>query len=164
MAIQVLKPEREDLSISLELSPFITSWESAQTTFMAAVARELGDFLTVKPQDFHSNTSSELGESRCTYRIFGGASTIVLSPGTLQLNFGSLTVNDYPTVMEIFRRSMDILSRDIGCYTKDRVSVGSNRHVPTVAKGVQTSTSLGLHARNRPTLRQRMWRSTTVRP
>ena len=135
MEIQLQKPERENLSISFDLSPFITDWVSARTAFMASVARELGDFLNVRPHDFYTNDSTELGESRCTYRIFGGASTIVLSPGTLALNFGSLTGSDYPTVMEIFRRSVDILSRDIGCYTRDQVSVTFNRHVSTVQNG-----------------------------
>ncbi len=135
MKIQLRKAERQNLSITFELSPFITAWGAAETTFMAAIVRELGDLLSVRPHDFHSNDSSELGESRCTYRIFGGASTIVLSPGTLQLNFGSLTENDYPTVNEIIRQSTDILSRDLGCYGRDQVSINSSEHAPAVNDG-----------------------------
>ena len=135
MEIHLQKPERENLSISLELSPFITDWVSARTAFMASVARELGDLLNVRPHDFYTNDSTELGESRCTYRIFGGASTIVLSPGTLHVNFGNIAESDYPTVMEIVQRSMDILSRDLGCYTRDHVSINSNEHLPVVENG-----------------------------
>ena len=136
MEIQIQKPERENLSISFELSPFITDWVSARTAFMASVARELGDSLNVRPHDFYTNDPTELGESRCTYRIFGGASTIVLRPGTLELNFGSLTESDYPTVTKIVRRSIGILSRDLGCYARDHVSINSNEHVPLVENGV----------------------------
>lgn len=135
MEIQLLKPERENLSISFELSPFITDWASARTAFMASVAREFGEVLNVRPHDFYTNDPTELGESRCTYRIFGGASTIVLNPATLDLNFSSLTVSDYPTAMEIVGQSVDILSRDIGCYAKDNLTVTFNRHVSTVENG-----------------------------
>ena len=150
MEIQLLKPERENLSISFELSPFITGWASAQTAFMAAIARDLGDLLSVRPHDFHSNDSAELGESRCTYRIFGGASTIVLNAGTLHLNFGSLTESDYPTVTEIVRRSMSILSQDLGCYTRDHVSINSNEHVPAV-ENEAADTYLAQFAWKKPT-------------
>ena len=136
MEIRLRKPERENLSISFELSPFITDWTSARTAFLASVAREFGEVLNVQPHDFYTNDPTELGESRCTYRIFGGASTIVLRPGTLELNFGSLTESDYPTVTEIVRRSIDILSRDLGCYARDHVSINSNEHVPLVENGV----------------------------
>ena len=117
---------------------------------MAAIVRELGALLSVRPHDFHSNDSSELGESRCTYRIFGGASTIALSAGTLQLNFGSLTESDYPTVNEIIRQSMDILSRDLGCYGRDQVSINSSEHVPAVNDGA-VDTYLAQFAWKEPT-------------
>ncbi len=139
MQIQLRKAERQNLSITFELSPFITAWDSAETTFMAAVVRELGDLLSVRPRDFHSNDSAELGESRCTYRIFGGASTVVLSPETLQLNFGSLAEADYPTVYEIVHRSINILSRDLGCYAKDHVTINASEHVPAVNHGAVDS-------------------------
>lgn len=150
MEIQLHKPERENLSISFELSPFITAWATAETTFMASIARELGELLLVRPHDFYSNDSAGLGESRCTYRIFGGASTIVLSPGTLLLNFDNLTENDYPTVTEVVRRSRDILSRELGCYAKDHVSVNSNGHVPVVENGA-ADTYLAQFAWKEPT-------------
>ncbi|MCY4487283.1 MAG: hypothetical protein OXF11_09240 [Deltaproteobacteria bacterium] len=136
MEIQIQKPQRENLFISFELSPFITDWVSARTAFMDSVARQLGDSLTVRPHDFSTNDSTELGESRCTYRIFGGGSTIVLRPATLELNFGSLTEGDYPTVEEIVRQSIDILSRDLGCYARDHVSINSSEHVPLAENGL----------------------------
>lgn len=107
-----------------------------QTRFIAALARELNVLFPVRAMDFSSNPSSELGESWCKYRIFGGASTIVLNPGALQLNFVNLSENDYPTVKEIIRRSKDVLSKDIGSYTRERVSLSSNLHVGTVEEGV----------------------------
>ena len=91
---------------------------------------------SVRALDFSSNPSPELGESWCKYRIFGGASTIVLNPGALQLNFVNLNENDYPTVKEIIQKSKDVLSKAIGGYTRERVSLSSNLHVGTVEKGV----------------------------
>ena len=135
MEVHLRNPEREDLSISFGLAPFITEWAPAQTRFIAAIVRDLGELGPVRPLDFSSNLSSELGESRCTYRIFGGASTIVLETETLRLNFTAINENDRQTVIEITRRALDLLSKDIGGYTQDRVSLTSDRHVETVSKG-----------------------------
>ena len=135
MEVHLRNPEREDLSISFGLAPFITEWAPAQTRFIAAIVRDLGELGPVRPLDFSSNPSPELGESRCTYRIFGGASTIVLDPETLRLNFTAINENDHQTVTEITCRTLNLLSKDIGGYTKDRVSLTSNRHVETVSEG-----------------------------
>lgn len=135
MEVHLRKPEREDLSLTFGLSPFITDWVPTQTRFIAAIVRDLGELGPVRSLDFKANSSPELGESRCTYRIFGGASTIILDPETLRLNFTSINENDRQTVTEITRCALDLLSKDIGGYTQDRVSLTSNRHVETVSKG-----------------------------
>ena len=135
MEVHLRKPERDDLSLSFGLSPFITDWVPTQTRFIAAIVRDLGELGPVRSLDFTANSSPELGESRCTYRIFGGASTIILDPETLRLNFTAINENDRQTVNEITRRALDLLSKDIGGYTQDRVSLTSNRHVETVSKG-----------------------------
>ena len=135
MEIHIQKPAREDLSISFELSLFITDWTSVQTRFIAALAREFSSLFAVRALDFSSNPSPELGESWCKYRIFGGASTIVLNPGALQLNFVNLNENDYPIMKEIIRASKEVLLKDIGGYTREGVSLTSNLHVGTVEPG-----------------------------
>ncbi len=131
MELRLLTPAIDDLSINFGLSPFISDWATAQTSFISATARELGDLLSVGPHDFRSNSSTEFGESRCTYRIFGGTSTITLSPDSLQMNFRRLNATDYAIVAEVARRSM-VLLKDIGHYTRDQVSLTSNQHVHTV--------------------------------
>ena len=132
MEVHLQNPEREDLSISFELNPFIAEWASAQQRFITTIAREFSELLSVRPQNFSANLSNELGESHCKYRIFGGASTIVLTPNTMQLNFVSLNENDSEIVIEIIRRSLDVLLKDIGGYTKDRFHLTSNQHVRAV--------------------------------
>ena len=134
--IHIQKPAREDLSINFVVSPFITDWASAQTRFIAAIARALRVVLSVRAMDFSAHPSSELGESWCNYRIFGGASTIVLNPGALPLNVVNLRANDDPIMKEIIRRSKDVLSIDIGGSTREHVSLTSTLHVETVGKGV----------------------------
>ena len=133
MEVNLLKPRRANLSITFNLAPFITDWASAQTKFTAAITRQFGYLLAVRPQDFSLSPSIELGELRFRYRIFGGPSTIVLSPDTLQLNFVSLNENDNTTVIEIVRGSVNVLLKDIGGYTRDNVSLTSNIHVEVVS-------------------------------
>ena len=118
-----------------DLDPFIIEWGATQTRFIAAITRELSDMLPVRSQDFSISPSTELGDSRCKYRIFGGPGTIVLNPDSLQLNFANLNENDYPVVIEITRRSLDLLLKDIGSYTGNRVSLTFYHHVRTVKSG-----------------------------
>lgn len=135
MEIRLKTPEREYLSINFTLSPFITEWSSAQSRFIAAITREFGELLLVRPRDFSSNLSAELGESWCKYRIYGGTNTLVLNPDTLRLDFPALSENDYPLTIEIIRCSLNLLSKDLGGYTKDNFSLGFNHHVETVEAG-----------------------------
>ncbi len=128
-------PEREDLSVTFELSPFITGWPSAEERFITAINREFSELLPVRPQDFSSSRAGELGESYCKYRIFGGRSTIVLNPDTLQLNFVEFIEIDNEIVIEIIRRSLDMLSKDIGGYTRNHFYLVSDRHVAIVNDG-----------------------------
>ncbi len=135
MEVRLRKPEREDLLIHFTLVPFITQWASTQERFMTAITRELGDLLSVRPQDFYTNPSIGLGEVWCKYRIFGGASTIVLHPDALRLDFKSVNENDQLTIIEIIRRSASMLQQDIGGYAQCYVSLTSNRHVRAVGDG-----------------------------
>ena len=135
MEVRLRKPEREDLLIHFTLAPFISDWASTQTRFIAAIAREFGDLLSVRPQDFYTNPSVGLGEVWCKYKIFGGASTIVLHPDALRLDFKSVNENDRLTIIEIIRRSVSVLQQDIGSYARCYVSLTSNRHVETVGDG-----------------------------
>ncbi len=135
MEVRLRKPEREDLLIHFTLTPFIADWALTQTRFIAAIARELGDLLSIRPQDFYTNPSVGLGEVWCKYKIFGGASTIVLHPDALRLDFKSVNENDRLTIIEIIRRSVSVLQQDIGSYARCYVSLTSNRHVVTVGDG-----------------------------
>ena len=135
MEVRLQRPQREDLSIRFTLAPFITEWVSTQANFITAIAQKFGDWLSVRPQDFSSNPSGNLGEAWCMYRIFGGASTIVLRPDTLELNFVNLNENDRQSVIEIIRRSGSALQQDIGSYTRCYVSLTSNRHAEIAGDG-----------------------------
>lgn len=131
MEVRLQRPQREDLSIRFTLAPFITEWVSTQANFIAAIAQKFGDWLSVRPQDFSSNPSGNLGEAWCMYRIFGGASTIVLRPDALELNFVNVNdenETDRGTITEIIRRSGTMLQQDIGSYARCYVSVTSKRH------------------------------------
>ena len=135
MEVRLQKPKQEDLSVRFTLAPFITEWVSTQANFITAIAQKFGDWLPVRPQDFSSNPSDNLGEAWCMYRIFGGASTIVLRPDTLELNFVNLNENDRQSVIEIIRRSGSVLQQDIGSYTRCYVSLTSNRHAEIASDG-----------------------------
>ena len=135
MEVRLQRPQREDLSIRFTLAPFITEWVSMQANFITAIAQKFGDWLSVRPQDFSSNPSGNLGEAWCMYRIFGGTSTIVLRPDTLELNFVNLNENDRQSVIAIIRRSGSVLQQDIGGYTRCYVSLTSNRHAEIAGDG-----------------------------
>ena len=135
MEVRLQRPQREDLSIRFTLAPFITEWVSTQANFITAIAQKFGDRLSVRPQDFSSNPSSNLGEAWCMYRIFGGASTIVLRPDALELNFVNVNENDRETIREISRRAGSVLQQDIDNYTRCYVSLTSNLHAEIAGDG-----------------------------
>ena len=95
---------------------------------MAAIVRDFVEILTVRPQDFSSNSSTHLGEAYCKYRMFGGDSTIVLSPSNLQLNFAGITQTNTDIVVEIIRRTFNVLLHDIGHYKSNCFHITSNQH------------------------------------
>ena len=76
----LVRTDRGNLSVTFDLSAFVTDWEGARKTFVAAIAERFREPLNPRPGDFSAASPTELGEAWCKYRIFGGSSSIVLSP------------------------------------------------------------------------------------
>ena len=121
--------DREDVSVTFHLSPLITGWERAVQTFMSCIAREFGDQLAVRPQDFSVAAPTDFGETWCKYRILSGSSTIILRPDSLQFSFSRVSDVDYPLLDELIGKGMKILLTEIGDYSRSSYSMLSNSHV-----------------------------------
>ena len=122
--------DRDEVSFIFHLSPFISDWEGAKQTFVSCITRDFGDILMrVLPRDFSTSFSSEPGDAWCTYRMYGGSSTMTLRPDSLQFTFPNLLDTDYPVVNEIVRRGTAVLLTKLGSYERHVYSLTTNRHL-----------------------------------
>ena len=61
----LVRADRGNLSVTFDLSAFITDWEAARKTFVAFVAARFRELLNPRPGDFSAASPSELGEVWC---------------------------------------------------------------------------------------------------
>ena len=121
--------DRVHVSVTFRLIPFIVEWGRARQAFVSCIAREFGDRLAVRPQDFSAASSADFGETWCRYRIFGGSSTITLRPDSLQLDFPGLQNVDHLLLEDLIEKGMEVLLPELGDYGRSSYSLASNCHV-----------------------------------
>ena len=122
--------DRDEVSFTFHMSPFISNWEEAKQTFVSCITRDFGDVLIrVLPRDFSASLSSEPGDAWSTYRMYGGSSTMTLRSESLQFAFPNLLATDYPVVNEIVKRGVAVLLKQLGSYERHVYSVITNRHL-----------------------------------
>jgi hypothetical protein len=61
--------------------------------------------------------------------MYGGSSTMILRPDSLQFAFTSLLTTDYPVINEIVRRGVAVLLTKLGSYERHEYSLTANRHL-----------------------------------
>ena len=105
----LVRRDRGNLSVTFDLSAFVTDWEAAGKIFFAAIAERFREPLNPRPGDFSAASPTELGEAWCKYRIFGGSSSIVLRADSLALSFANIVYADYQNVLEVVRGTMERL-------------------------------------------------------
>lgn len=125
-----VRVDRDEVSFTFHLTPFISDWEGAKQTFVYCIARDFGDVLMrVLPRDFSASLSSEPGDAWSAYRMYGGSSTMTLRPESLQFTFPNLLATDYPVVNEIVKRGVAVLLTKLGSYERHVYSLATNRHL-----------------------------------
>ena len=130
----LVRTDRGEVAATFRLSPFITDWETGRKSFVSCIADDFGDLLSPRPHDFSSAVPADLGEAWCKYRIFGGASTAILRPDSLQLTFPNAVEADYPIILETLRRTLNALLPKIGGYDRHSYTVMDNHHA-TIVQG-----------------------------
>ena len=128
----LVRTDRGNLSVTFDLSAFVTDWEGARKTFVAAIAERFREPLNPRPGDFSAASPTELGEAWCKYRIFGGSNSIVLRADSLALSFSNIVNADYQIVLEVVRGTMERLLPALQGYERQAYMVNSNYHVDVV--------------------------------
>ena len=128
----LVRRDRGNLSVTFDLSAFVTDWEAARKTFVAAIAERFREPLNPRPGDFSAASPAELGEAWCKYRIFGGSNSIVLRADSLALSFSNIVNTDYQIVLDVVRGTMERLLPALQGYERQSYMVGSNYHVHVV--------------------------------
>ncbi len=128
----VVRGDRGSLSVTFDLSPFITDWDRARKEFVAGVADNFRELLNPQPGDFSADPSAELGETWCKYRIFGGSSTIILRADTVSLSFANIVIADLDIIVDVVRGTMERLLPRLQCYERQSYRTFSNYHAHVV--------------------------------
>ena len=124
----VVRGDRGNLSVTFNLSTFITDWEGTRKEFVAGIAEIFRELLNPEPGDFSAGPSSELGEIWCKYRVFGGSSTIILRADTVSLSFVNIMRADLEIIAEVVGRTMEGLLPRLRCYERQSYTIFSNYH------------------------------------
>ena len=132
MSDLVVRGDRGNLSVTFNLSAFITNWEGAKTEFLAGIAENFRELLNPQPGDFSSNPSTELSEAWCKYRVFGGSSTITLRADTVSLSFVNILRADLEIIAEVVGRTMESLLPRLRCYERQSYTIFSNYHAHVI--------------------------------
>ena len=128
----VVKTDRENLSATFNLSPFVTDWEMARRTFVTCIADAFREPLNPRPEDFSTSSPTELGDAWCKYRVFGGSSTIVLRAESIAITFSRIVRADYALIGEILRQAVETLLPKIGGYDEHSYHVSTSQHAAAV--------------------------------
>ena len=112
MKILRVRPNPEQIELSIKLQHFITDWPSAQQKFVAGITRRLHDLTAIQPHDLNMSYGSSLGDASCTCQLFGGAASIVLTADTLKLSFANVTRPASEVVFKAIRRGWEFLATE----------------------------------------------------
>ena len=128
----VVRGDRGNLSVTFNLSTFITDWEGARKEFVAGIAENFRELLNPQPGDFSADPSSELGEAWCKYRIFGGSSTIILRADNVSLSFVNILRADLDIIADVVGGTMERLLPRLRCYERQSYTIFSNYHAHVI--------------------------------
>ena len=165
----VVRGDRGNLSVTFNLSAFITDWDGAKKEFPAGIADTFRELLNPQPNDFSAHPSSELGEAWCKYRVFGGSSTIILRADTMSLSFVNIVGTDLEIIAEVVGRTMEGLLPRLRCYERQSYTILSNYHAQVIEGDSQTfledhgSTNFGVAAKSDSTVEYRPMVGFTLR-
>ena len=165
----VVRGDRGNLSVTFNLSAFITDWEGAKKEFPAGITENFRELLNPQPSDFSSHPSSELGEAWCKYRVFGGSSTIILRADTMSLSFVNIVSTDLEIIAEVVGRTMESLLPRLRCYERQSYTIVSNYHAQVIEGDSQKflehhgSTNFGAAAESDATVEYRPMVGFTLR-
>ena len=128
----LVRTDRGNVSITFNLSAFITDWDAARTTFVALVADRFREVLSPRPGDFSAASPSEFGEAWCKYRIFGGSSTIVLKADSLALSFANIVNTDYQILVKVMQGTIEHLLPELQRYERHSYMMSTNFHAHVI--------------------------------
>ena len=128
----VVRGDRGNLSVTFNLSAFITDWDGAKKEFLEGIAENFRHLLNPQPGDFSSDPSTELGEAWCKYRVFGGSSTITLRADTVSLSFVNIVRADLELIAEVVGRTMESLLPRLRCYDRQSYTILFNYHAHVI--------------------------------
>lgn len=135
--MKVLRVRHHDatINVSFKLSRFIADWPSAQSSFISGIADGFRDWLPIGPRNFSVTPAFALEDLRCRCQLFGGTSSIILAPDTLEFDFKNANPETRPAILETVRRASKWLTDALGDHGLDRFSLLALAHMEALEAG-----------------------------
>jgi hypothetical protein len=135
MAVYKFKPLRSSIRADALFTRPILEWERVNSRFFAMVHDALAGKTNPSVAEFSVETAAVLAGVRARYRLFGGATSIVIQPDRLVFDFPTLVPSDYLIVSDVIATIHDALPKAFPELNYDRLEAQSAEHLDLVETG-----------------------------
>ena len=109
--------------------PLFGDWSSIPTHFFTMIYDALAEVVPITSKEFTLLGANQLSEVRAKYAIFGGTSSVTISPDALVFDFPGLFPKDTPLVQQILSRIHDALPVSFPDLRYEQIDVQSFEHL-----------------------------------
>jgi hypothetical protein len=135
MAVYKFKPLRSSIRADALFTRPILEWEHVSTRFFVMVRDALAGKTNPSVAEFSVEPAAVLAQVRARYRLFGGATSIVIQPDRLVFDFPNLVPVDYPIVSDVIAAIHDAFPKAFPEVKYERVETQSLEHLDLVEIG-----------------------------
>jgi hypothetical protein len=128
--VNQVKSVWRSLNVSLGLvRPVLDEWHRVPGRFFTMIYDTLAGVVPVNSREFSVISANQLSEVRARYAIYGGASSVSITPDALMFDFPGLLPGDGPIVQQILARLHDAFLTAFPELRCETTNVQSSEHL-----------------------------------
>lgn len=118
------------LNVKLGLKrPVLSEWQAIPGRFFTMIYDAFAGVVPMNSKEFSVLPANQLSEVRARYAIYGGASSVSISPDALVIDFASLSQKDTAVVQQILAGVHDAFPKAFPELTYETINVQSFEHL-----------------------------------
>ena len=135
MAVYKFKPLRSSIRADALFTRPILEWEHVSSRFFVMVSDALVGKTDPSVAEFFVEPATVLAEVRARYRLFGGATSIVIQPDRLVFDFPNVVPANYPIISDVIAAIHDAFPKAFPELKYERIETQSLEHLDLVEIG-----------------------------